>query len=563
MWCKNCGSEIEPGAKFCTACGVKVDDNPETPMNEEQDLNNQASVNQAPVKKSKNSKIIFGIIAGILILALVGFGVYKFMNPKLSADGAEELIEDFFERYFNSETRLEASDYLSATADLNSFISAENLKKSEEIFDKEDGKIKFDLEEVGDSFDTEDDWAKMDFNLKTSVSSSEFSDKLSVEYLKEGRKWKLDKISGLDDWVANKPSVDKLLKLADDFLNEYMFSWDIGEMDTLAQSRKSQGGLIDNTEFHELGIFQNTADDDFSLNIKLDAKPSDLKVEGDKINLKTNIKSFACGKEYEDELNFVFVREGEDYKVYDVKGLNVWVNGKLTIGNAYRIIDFFDLLTRHYVYDEDIDYDDYLVKDGPFKKFITSEEMVKRFEEEAMLTNMFSLDIPNVEIDYLDDGTANIYEPLDYSAFYGGFSKFVTLNLKLEDGKVKLNDILEKEKFFNMAPTAASIKNIVETGFSKLYVDYDPAGFDYFSPSTRSYMPSIEGIKESVEEEGKVVKVEAEVGYFEVDYDSPKLTAVVTMKLYYEDGRVDEENGNMVFDEDEENWTWLIRDFIQ
>ena len=563
MWCKNCGSEIEPGAKFCTACGAKVDDNPETPMNEEQDLNNQASVNQAPVKKSKNSKIIFGIIAGILILALVGFGVYKFMNPKLSADGAEELIEDFFERYFNSETRLEASDYLSATADLNSFISAENLKKSEEIFDKEDGIIKFDLEEVADSFDTEDDWAKMDFNLKTSVSGSEFSDKLSVEYLKEGRKWKIDKISGLDDWVANKPSVDKLLQLADDFLNEYMFSWDIGEMDTLAQSRKSQGGLIDNTEFHELGIFQNAPDDDFSLTIKLDAKPSDLKVEGDKINLKTNIKSFACGKEYEDELNFVFVREGEDYKVYDVKGLNVWVNGKLTIGNAYRIIDFFDLLTRHYVYDEDIDYDDYLVKDGPFKKFITSEEMVKRFEEEAMLTNMFSLDIPNVEIDYLDDGTANIYEPLDYSAFYGGFSKFVTLNLKLEDGKVKLNDILEKEKFFNMAPTAASIKNIVETGFSKLYVDYDPAGFDYFSPSTRSYMPSIEGIKESVEEEGKVVKVEAEVGYFEVDYDSPKLTAVVTMKLYYEDGRVDEENGNMVFDEDEENWTWLIRDFIQ
>lgn len=563
MWCKNCGSEIEPGAKFCTACGAKVDDNPETPMNEEQDLNNQASVNQAPVKKSKNSKIIFGIIAGILILALVGFGFYKFMNPKLSSDGAEELIEDFFERYFNSETRLEASDYLSATADLNSFISTDNLKKSEELFDKEEGKIKFDLEEVADSFEIEDDWAKMDFNLKTSVSGSEFSDKLSVEYLKDGRKWKIDKISGLDEWVANKPSVDKLLQLADDFLNEYMFSWDISEMETLAQSRKSQGGLIDNTEFHELGIFQNTADDDFSLNIKLDAKPSDLKVEGDKINLKTNIKSFACGKEYEDELNFVFVREGEDYKVYDVKGLNVWVNGKLTIGNAYRIIDFFDLLTRHYVYDEDIDYDDYLVKDGPFKKFITSEEMVKRFEEEAMLTNMFSLDIPNVEIDYLDDGTANIYEPLDYSAFYGGFSKFVTLNLKLEDGKVKLNDILEKEKFFNMAPTAASIKNIVETGFSKLYVDYDPAGFDYFSPSTRSYMPSIEGIKESVEEEGKVVKVEAEVGYFEVDYDSPKLTAVVTMKLYYEDGRVYEENGNMVFDEDEENWAWLIRDFIQ
>lgn len=558
MWCKNCGSKIQPGAKFCTACGTKVDDNPQTPMNEDQEI-----VKQAPVKKSKNSKVIFGVLAGILILALVGFVGFKFLNPKLSADRAEELADDFMEAYLDPSARENASDYLSATADLNSFISAENLKKSEEIFEKEDGKIKFDLEEVADSFETEDDWAKMDFNLKTSASGSEFSDKLSFEYLKDGRKWKIDKISGLDEWVANKPSVDKLLQLADDFLNEYMFSWDIGEMETLAQSRKSQGGLIDNTEYHELGIFQKTTDDDFSLNIKLDAKPSDLKVEGDKINLKTNIKSTASGKEYEDELNFVFVREGESYKVYDVKGLNAWVNGKLTISNAFRIIDFFDLLTRHYVYDEDIDYDDYLVKDGPFKKFITSEEMVKRFQEEAMLTNMFSLDIPNIEIDYLDDGTANIYEPLDYSAFYGGFSKFVTINLKLEDGKVKINDILEKENYFNMAPTAASIKNIVETGFTKLYVDYDPAGFDYFSPSTRSYMPSIEGIKESVEEEGKVVKVEAEVGYFEVGYDSPKLTAVVTMKLYYEDGRVDEENGNMVFDADDDNWTWLIRDFIQ
>lgn len=68
MWCKNCGSEIEPGAKFCTACGAKVDDNPQTPMNEDQEI-----VKQAPVKKSKNSKIIFGVIAGILILAIVGF----------------------------------------------------------------------------------------------------------------------------------------------------------------------------------------------------------------------------------------------------------------------------------------------------------------------------------------------------------------------------------------------------------------------------------------------------------------------------------------------------------
>lgn len=558
MWCKNCGSEIQSGAKFCTNCGAKVDDNPQGSMNENQD-----PANQAPVKKSKNTKIIFGVLAGILILALVGFVGFKFMNPKLSADGAEELAEDFMEIYLDPSARENASDYLSATADINSFISTDNLKKSEELFDKEEGKIKIDLEEVADSFDVEDDRATMDFNLKTSVSTSEFSDKISVDYLKEGRKWKIDKIYGLDEWVQNKPSIDKLLELADDFLNEYMFSWDIGEMETLAQSRKSQGGLIDDTNYYELGIFQKSSDDDFSLNIKLDANPSDLHVEGDKIKLKANIKSIASGKEYEDELTFVFVREGEAYKVYDVKGLNAWVNGKLTIGNAYRIIDFFDLLTRHYVYDEDIDYDDYLVKDGPFKKFITSEEMVKRFEEEAMLTNMFSLDIPNVEIDYLDDGTANIYEPLDYSAFYGGFSKFVTFNLKLEDGKVKLNDILEKEKFFNMTPTASSIKNIVETGFSKLYVDYDPAGFDYFSPSTRSYMPSIEGIKESVEEEGKVVKVEAEVGYFEVDYDSPKLTAVVTMKLYYEDGRVDEENGNMVFDADDENWTWLIRDFIQ
>ena len=48
-----------------------------------------------------------------------------------------------------------------------------------------------------------------------------------------------------------------------------------------------------------------------------------------------------------------------------------------------------------------------------------------------------------------------------------------------------------------------------------------------------------------------------------MDYDLQKLTLVLDLKLYYEDGRVDEENGNMVFDADDENWTWLIRDFIQ
>lgn len=83
MWCKNCGSEIEPGAKFCTNCGTKVDDNPQGSMNE-----SQVTVDQDPVKKPKKSKVIFGVLAGVLILALVGFGLFKFMNPKLSADRA-------------------------------------------------------------------------------------------------------------------------------------------------------------------------------------------------------------------------------------------------------------------------------------------------------------------------------------------------------------------------------------------------------------------------------------------------------------------------------------------
>lgn len=556
MWCKNCGSEIEPGAKFCTNCGMKVDDNPQGSINE-----SQVTVDQAPVKKSKNSKLIFGVLAGVLILALIGFGLFKFMNPKLSADRAEDLTEDFFERYFNSETRSESFDYLSATADLNSFISADNLKKSEELFDKEDGKIKFDLEEVSDSFEIEDDWATMDFNLKTSVSASEFSDFINVEYLKDGRKWKIDKISGLDDWVENKPSVEKLLEVAENFLNECNNAWELDEIQSMAQSKKADGGAIEGIQTYEI---QNIIDSDESfegkLNIELIAEPAGLKVDADKTNLDVDVKSFAGQKEYEDQLTFVFVKEGDDYKVADIKGYENWLRSKLVNVNSCEALDFFHQAANSYFAGEQVDYDIYLTKDSPLRDFFESEDVESYFEEKEDTVNFLSVDFPNPGIEYNDDGSAEVFQPMNFYTRRGTFSWAMPFIIKLEDGRVKLHDAPEFKNFLNLIPSAKNFKNILETAFTDLYVNYDPAGFDYFTGEVQRYMPSSAKIKEDMEESGEIDGVEVEIGDYSIMRYATQIDVPITLTLIGKDGFRDSSIATVTFQVDADETRWLIAD---
>lgn len=555
MWCKNCGSEIEPGAKFCTACGAKLDDQPAS-MNEE-----QAPANQAPVKKSKNSKVIFGVIAGILILALVGFGVFKFINPKLNADKAEDLAEDFFERYFNSETRSEAFDYLSATADLNSFISADNLKKSEEIFEREEGKIKFDLEEVADSFETEDEWAKMDFNLKTSASGTEFSDNINVEYLKDGRKWKIDKISGLDDWVENKPSVEKLLEVAENFLNECNNAWELDEIKSMAQSKKEDGGVIEGIQTYAI---QNIIDSDESfegkLNIELIAEPAGLKVDADKTKLDVDVKSFAGQKEYEDQLTFVFVKEGDDYKVADIKGYENWLRSKLVNVNSCEALDFFHQAANSYFAGEQVDYDIYLTKDSPLRGFFESEDVESYFEEKEDTVNFLSVDFPNPGIEYNDDGSAEVFQPMNFYTLRGTFSWAMPFIIKLEDGRVKLHEAPEFKNFLNLIPSARNFKNILETAFTDLYVNYDPAGFDYFTGEVQRYMPSSAKIKEDMEKSGEIDGVEVKIGDYSIMRYATRIDVPITLTLIGKDGFRDSSIATVTFQVNDDETRWLIAD---
>ena len=560
MWCKNCGSEIQPGSKFCTACGAKVDDQPAS-MNEEQAPANQAPAYQAPVKKSKNTKIIFGVLAGILILALVGFVGFKFMNPKLSADGAEELAEDFMEIYLDPSARENASDYLSATADINSFISTDNLKKSEELFDKEEGKIKIDLEEVADSFDVEDDRATMDFNLKTSVSTSEFSDKISVDYLKEGRKWKIDKIYGLDEWVQNKPSIDKLLEIAENFLNECKGSYNINEIKSMAQSIKADGGVIDGIETYEI---QNIIDSDESfenkLNIELTAEPAGLKVDADRTKLDVDIKSFAGQREYEDQLTFVFVKEGDDYKVSDIKGYKNWLRSKLVNYNSYEALDFFYQAANSNFSSEQVDYDMYLTKDSPLREFFENEYIGSYFEEKENTTDYLSVDFPNVDIEYNDDGSAQVFQPMNFYSRRGTFSWAMPFIIKLEDSRVKLHDAPEFKDFLNLIPSARNFKNILETAFTNLYVKYDPVGYDYFTSEVKRYMPSVAKIKEDAEKGGGIAGVEVEIGDYTITRYASQIEVQATITLIGKDGFRDSSIATITFEIDDKGTRWLIGD---
>ncbi|MBQ4634237.1 MAG: zinc ribbon domain-containing protein [Bacilli bacterium] len=104
MFCKNCGSNINPGARFCTSCGTPTENNSldhQQPVvnNIESDslnyqqpvvndiksdsLNYQQSVTSYENKKS-NNKTVFWIILVLVIAALSIFGLFKLSQSLIS-----------------------------------------------------------------------------------------------------------------------------------------------------------------------------------------------------------------------------------------------------------------------------------------------------------------------------------------------------------------------------------------------------------------------------------------------------------------------------------------------
>lgn len=81
MFCKNCGAKIQDGQKFCTYCGVKVENEESNKSNNENQSGPYISYESLTGHSQENQAAhIFGkskVFAG-LIAILVGAGIYNF-----------------------------------------------------------------------------------------------------------------------------------------------------------------------------------------------------------------------------------------------------------------------------------------------------------------------------------------------------------------------------------------------------------------------------------------------------------------------------------------------------
>ena len=74
MFCKNCGKQIDNDSRFCPECGAEVD------RNEDETYSRPCSNLKDDEPSKKPSKIVLGILYGVIILGLVCLAVAIIVN---------------------------------------------------------------------------------------------------------------------------------------------------------------------------------------------------------------------------------------------------------------------------------------------------------------------------------------------------------------------------------------------------------------------------------------------------------------------------------------------------
>lgn len=92
MKCVNCGSELRPGAKFCTACGKKVE-SAETPLQKTQMPNN------AKHKLCANKKAILAVVLSLAVLGGAGVCLNYFLQTRSDSQTLKGVYSDYASEY--------------------------------------------------------------------------------------------------------------------------------------------------------------------------------------------------------------------------------------------------------------------------------------------------------------------------------------------------------------------------------------------------------------------------------------------------------------------------------
>ena len=111
MFCEQCGAQVEDGMQFCDQCGARLEvipnetqqirqgsapviSQPVSAMNPGyQEQNNGGQINTALGKKSNLVPVIIAV-AGVLVLGIAGFGVYKNFDKIKELTGKKEEIAE-------------------------------------------------------------------------------------------------------------------------------------------------------------------------------------------------------------------------------------------------------------------------------------------------------------------------------------------------------------------------------------------------------------------------------------------------------------------------------------
>lgn len=90
MFCKCCGSKLEPNSKFCQNCGSKMEVNAQPPLNNSPIGINNYVPNQ-PIKKNNSGLLIIMII---LVMVISGVSIFMIIRKENSNEEMREPIEE-------------------------------------------------------------------------------------------------------------------------------------------------------------------------------------------------------------------------------------------------------------------------------------------------------------------------------------------------------------------------------------------------------------------------------------------------------------------------------------
>lgn len=145
MFCKNCGSSLQDGAKFCTSCGARVEINEGSFVNADKQIEEiERNLNKSfqsdeefsdDLRQKQNKKTIISIIILILLILLL-LGIFIFLLKNSEGSQFDGLFQQFMGRFNSDSEQIEVDD--EETGDITQEAGGDSNNNGEEVEVKEE-----------------------------------------------------------------------------------------------------------------------------------------------------------------------------------------------------------------------------------------------------------------------------------------------------------------------------------------------------------------------------------------------------------------------------------------